>query len=225
MEVTTRSGRSVQSPYTNEQALEKLQAYVRAGELTGDFPTKLASASHYSDEQLRWVHVIICEYENPKHAKLGDLRAVFDLFEEASQRLEYPKVRLTAGDVHLKLSIAGERSKYRGQIRVMENDPAKTTQEGVPGLEAQRYLGRIDLSGNYLPSHQLLDEVEFSFISDALRQFVQHPAEFAGEQGRATGVCCFCAHLLEDPRSVSVGYGPTCAKNRGLPWGAKEGGE
>jgi hypothetical protein len=41
----------------------------------------------------------------------------------------------------------------------------------------------------------------------------------AAEFGHATGRCVFCSTALEDERSVNAGYGPTCADNRGLPWG------
>ena len=44
-------------------------------------------------------------------------------------------------------------------------------------------------------------------------------AEEAAAFGHATGVCVFCARSLSDDRSVSVGYGPTCAAKQGLPWG------
>lgn len=31
--------------------------------------------------------------------------------------------------------------------------------------------------------------------------------------------CVFCGLELSDERSIAAGYGPTCAENRGLPWG------
>jgi hypothetical protein len=44
-------------------------------------------------------------------------------------------------------------------------------------------------------------------------------AEWASQYGHAHGNCVFCALPLTDDRSVSVGYGETCAGKRGLPWG------
>ena len=35
------------------------------------------------------------------------------------------------------------------------------------------------------------------------------------------GECAFCGLELDNEASLTVGYGPTCAKKRGLPWGAK----
>lgn len=47
-------------------------------------------------------------------------------------------------------------------------------------------------------------------------------AEQAARFGRLTNQCVFCSRKLTDDRekrSVEVGYGPTCAKREGLPWG------
>lgn len=46
-------------------------------------------------------------------------------------------------------------------------------------------------------------------------------AEQAAAYGHDNDECVFCGKHLDDPRSNNVGYGPTCAKNNGLPWGVK----
>lgn len=46
--------------------------------------------------------------------------------------------------------------------------------------------------------------------------------EQAIEYGRETGVCQFCARELKTEESKARGYGPTCAKNNGLPWGNED---
>lgn len=38
--------------------------------------------------------------------------------------------------------------------------------------------------------------------------------------GKMVGRCCFCSLPIDTPESVSAGYGPVCATNKGLPWGA-----
>jgi len=43
--------------------------------------------------------------------------------------------------------------------------------------------------------------------------------------GRQTGICQFCHRKLDNPESIRRGYGPTCASNRGLPWGDDGDGE
>lgn len=44
-------------------------------------------------------------------------------------------------------------------------------------------------------------------------------AEQAAAFGHANDRCCFCATPIDTPESKSVGYGPKCAADRGLPWG------
>lgn len=38
--------------------------------------------------------------------------------------------------------------------------------------------------------------------------------EQAREFGRTTGICCVCARLLTDPKSIEAGIGPVCAGKR-----------
>jgi len=40
--------------------------------------------------------------------------------------------------------------------------------------------------------------------------------------GWLVGRCCFGGHPLSNSASLVAGYGPTCAKNHGLPWGSVE---
>jgi hypothetical protein len=44
-------------------------------------------------------------------------------------------------------------------------------------------------------------------------------AAFAKKYGDMWKRCVFCALPLTDQRSVTAGYGETCASNNGLPWG------
>lgn len=48
-------------------------------------------------------------------------------------------------------------------------------------------------------------------------------APLSAEDAKAFGDlyhhCIFCGLELTDERSITAGYGPTCADNRGLPWG------
>ena len=56
-------------------------------------------------------------------------------------------------------------------------------------------------------------------IQDALRIIASDIAAAAKAYAAITSTCSFCGLPLEDERSVDAGYGPTCAKNHGLPWG------
>lgn len=52
-----------------------------------------------------------------------------------------------------------------------------------------------------------------------LRGAVPLSAEDAKAFGDLYHHCIFCGLELTDDRSITAGYGPTCADNRGLPWG------
>ena len=56
-------------------------------------------------------------------------------------------------------------------------------------------------------------------VFEFLQDFEKDPISGAKLQARKTSNCCFCCNRLTDPRSVLMGYGPTCADNFGLPWG------
>lgn len=48
--------------------------------------------------------------------------------------------------------------------------------------------------------------------------------EQAKQFSRLAGRCCFCSTPIDTPESTLVGYGPTCALKRRLPWGATTDG-
>lgn len=242
MTIETRSGKVVDSPYTNEEALSLLQEMVADGRIYGDFGKKLAGLESWSDEQLKWVHVLVVEAvaranEGTTEVKVaGSLAPVIDLLEGAGEHLEFPQIRLAVIPdiegvpeyvdeedvvIYFKLYRAGDRSKYCGQVQVKENDPAKVNYDGVPFSEENRWFGRIDLDGVFHPSRSL-NPVELKAVVGMLKQFAADPATVAGKVGRWLGRCCFCHRGLSDERSTAVGYGPICASHYGLPWGVKD---
>lgn len=238
MTIETRSGKVVDSPYTNEEALGLLRGMVESGELYGDFAKKLAAMDHWSDEQLKWVHVLVVEAKaradkGGSEVKVGEsLAPVIDLLEGAGEHLQYPKIRLAVvvpcenedaatEPIHFKLYRAGDRSKYRGQVQVVEDAPGKVNYEGVPFSEQNRWFGRIDLDGVFHPSRKL-DGEEYTAVVGVLKDFAADPAGVAGKVGRWLGRCCFCHRALSDERSTEVGYGPVCASHYGLEWGKVE---
>jgi len=47
---------------------------------------------------------------------------------------------------------------------------------------------------------------------DKLQQAFDDIVSVFGEMGRKTGVCAVCGRYLEDPKSITQGIGPVCAK-------------
>lgn len=82
------------------------------------------------------------------------------------------------------------------------------------------YLGSIDREGILRPASTLrASDPEFKrevwrHIS-ALRG--EAPSEAILENGKMTGICCFCNRELSDPDSIARGCGPDCAKKYNIP--------
>lgn len=139
-------------------------------------------------------------------AKRVNVVGVNKLFDTAvAAGLRYPKIRLqVASGQRVVLARAGEQSRYKGQVMVTDGER----------FGQNKFFGRVDLDGIFQAGRDAKTEVE-----KLLEQLGSDPASVASAYGRLTGNCCFCGRALDDPRSVSVGYGPVCAEKFGLPWG------
>jgi hypothetical protein len=164
-----------------------------------------------SDKQLYWVDVLTKRGNGSVPMAPTEVVSVVEiknLFAKASKSLKRMKIRLkTTFNQSVVFTIAGERSKYAGQVMITDGGP----------FGDNKYFGKIDMEGNLLKTSQCDDNV-----LELIKEFANDPAETAGKYGRLTGNCCFCMRGLDDERSVSVGYGPVCAGHYGLPWGEKQ---
>ena len=82
------------------------------------------------------------------------------------------------------------------------------------------YLGRITPEGKLLKRHAWPMPED---VQTELRLFAVGGVEALKQIGIMWGSCCFCGRLLEDPESVTKGYGPVCARHYGLPHGNRHG--
>lgn len=136
-----------------------------------------------------------------------DMSGIVSLMHKAGTKLKYPKIALQTKHGHpVKLAVAGERSKTPGAVNV--------TDGGDWGLNT--FYGRIDTAGKW-HGNDRADVARLKEITDCLVSLSSDPAGIAGTYGKKTGCCCFCTHVLSDPKSTAVGYGPVCAKNYDLP--------
>lgn len=143
-----------------------------------------------------------------------DLTSIVALFRKASTNLKKPYVLVDAlnpdHDDRLRLKLAGPSSKYAGQVYVYLDG----------AFEERLWLGRVDPERMaYIPSRDAERERMVEITERALVAFAADPAGAATRFGRKVGACCFCSRTLNDPRSITVGYGPICAEHFGLPWG------
>jgi hypothetical protein len=132
-----------------------------------------------------------------------DLRAVLaDLERARAEGLQFPKARVLApdGQRELRLAIAGPSSRTPGALQVVLGD---------------EWIGRV------LPSGEVGGALAHrTDVQATLRAIAADPETAARAYGRLMGRCSFCFAKLTDDRtgsSVEVGYGPSCAKNYGLP--------
>jgi hypothetical protein len=154
----------------------------------------------------------------PKTASVGSMAKLIALFDKARAKLKYPSITLVTADggsingpngFVVKLALAGSRSKYTGSIMVTDGGP----------FGANRFYGRIDPDGTWHQPFKQFDEMPL--IERLLKSMADDPAKTTAEYGHLTGNCSFCHRPLKDERSTAVGYGSTCAKHYGLPWGTK----
>lgn len=217
--LTTRKGRSVETPFTDNEVLGKLDKLVADKVLTSQFAVDLnwksAHPKGLSEEQMKWVHILVVDALKAKELEkdkdeIAGLESLIEFFDKAAEGLKKPKVTLEdteAGKVVIDRGAEG--SRYPGWLHVTNG--RKWSERG------RRYYGRIDRDGrfDYRPSedniHKLLVDVLYDFAAD--------PETVAAEHGKRTGRCCFCATEIEHPDSLAVGYGPICAKRYGLPHG------
>ena len=167
-------------------------------------------AKELSEKQAFWVGELLKRAAKPKAmVKLGgEFSAIRALFDKASRSLKRPAVLLHDGSGMIRLTVAGDGARVPGAINV-------TT---AGSFDERTWLGRILADGAYEPSRKAAPSV-----AALLTRFAAAPAAVAAECGKLMGACAFCARPLTDARSTEVGYGPICAENYGLPWGAKGG--
>lgn len=140
-----------------------------------------------------------------ERAKIENVERIVALLELASGELKYPKITFALEDgTKIKLYRAGERSRYHGDVQVVE--AGKAFGEG-------KYFGRIH-GAEFIPGRDS-NEV----VVEALRAFAADPSGYARTYGRRTSNCCFCNTVIRTNESLHAGYGPICAERYGLPWG------
>ena len=163
-------------------------------------------SNRLSERQLYWVNTLTQRASMVKPAaELVNVQKILDMFEAASLKLKRIKIKLmTAQRQPVHFSRAGQFSKYQGQIMITDGRP----------FGQNKFFGRIDLNGNFLPTMHA-DESVMALV----REFAADPEATAAAYGKLTGGCSFCNHSLSDPRSLAVGYGPVCAENFQLKWG------
>jgi hypothetical protein len=175
------------------------------------FARSLLSTMFPSEKQQLWIDRLaqrVTRKSEPVQA-IDNVAGIVELIGAGALHLKHPKVLFQAGGMTLRLSIAGERSRYPGSVNVTSTDR---------GFDARTWYGRVMPDGAF-HAKEGIDSALHTQIVIALRELAANPASVAASYGRKFGRCCFCSLTLSDERSVSVGYGPICADHYGLAWG------
>jgi hypothetical protein len=143
--------------------------------------------------------------------ELGDYTNVIGLFSTAAQKLKYPKVTLRLFNENaslwydIRLSVAGSRSAYQGQLNVTSAD----------AYGDRAYYGRVSPAGNWTNGRDLDSNIK-ALLLPLLQKLAANPTATIIEYGKLTGHCAFCNLELSDAKSKAAGFGATCASNYGL---------
>lgn len=177
-----------------------------------------------TENKRAWVHKLIARaetVETPETAavrNVGDLTGILNLFAVATEHLKSPAIELTVPGFEqaIRVSVATDRSRFPGSLSVLS---AARDQMGDNGFMQRTWFGRVMQSGVFTPGRAINASYRDAVV-ERLREFARDPAKVASEEGKLNGRCCFCRQSLKDARSTAVGYGKTCARNFGVPWGA-----
>ena len=160
-----------------------------------------------SEKQLEWA-VKLSAKPAEKHAikvmSSTAVAAVLAFFAKAN--LKYPAMILDTGARTVRIYRAGQNASEPGSVVVTR-------------LDDRAYLGRVSTDGTYKPSPKFDGQDD---VFELLGDLGADPAGVAAAYGKRTGCCSFCLRTLDDERSLSAGYGPSCAKKYGLPYPTKK---
>lgn len=204
----TRSGETIDSPFTHQQALDLFLA---------------AHADHHDNWLWFWLHKAAMKAAPAQngHNHKKAIQFLCDSFVVALGRgLKRPMIRLHFRDQRFKIYLS-----QRGTLCIKTGELMDDRGTKQP-VGDEHYMGCL-LRGEFLPAtkwdrnfNRRGPERPLSDTEKAFLEGVQtNPVEFMAQCSRDMDRCCYCSVALEDERSKKVGYGKICANRWGLPWG------
>lgn len=151
---------------------------------------RMAKEKAERDERIRLEQQIITE------EGYGPIAALIDA---ARGKIQQPTITVKVDDQ----SITFKSPKGSDQTMVQSNHKKSAHRFGI-----------IQPNGNFTFNGLLSPEMRA-----AIKKVNEDPFKAVIEFGHSSGSCSFCRRDLTDMRSVTVGYGPICAKRYALPWG------
>lgn len=196
--------KTITNPKTNqtiEQIMSDGDAILVCKELKDGFANDLAAKfPNISECQYYWLHRKANESKNVPapderfvHISAGGYARFMELFDKAGAALRFPKLRFVTPEGTIRIQFYQNRMKvYCGQA----------------------YCGVLRADDKFYYTNGCPENTK------ALVPWISRsPIGAAVVWGHKISHCVFCGLELTDPRSVTAGYGATCAGNWGLPWG------
>jgi hypothetical protein len=138
------------------------------------------------------------------HVEVGDFGKVIALFRATDGKLRSPEIRLWVADEGILLY---ENSRYPDRLNVVADEHRRW----------RTWYGSVFPDGRFEMTNSLVRKPELlAALTAALQRLAANPDTELGNYGRITGRCQFCGQMLIDERSMTVGFGETCAGNWGL---------
>lgn len=156
------------------------------------------------------------------------LRFLADAFTVAvGYGLKRPMLRLHFGDRRFKfyLSNRGTVCLKTGALTAKAEDGSRDPigdEEYAGCLVRGRFLPAKVGGDHYAQPRTARERELLPTEKEFMGKLVADPVGFVAQCGKDMCRCCYCGQPLEDARSKAVGYGETCAKRWGLPWGSEK---
>jgi hypothetical protein len=148
----------------------------------------------------QWPHVV--RLAKVKEADIEiNLCEMFEHFEKASDKIQYPEIVFETEHGPLSLSY----NRRREIINVTDNGPYGNNV----------WYGRVASDGYW----NLPRKAVPSWVKDFLHKIAEKGLHAVAHQyGKSSGRCCFCQRELSAPESTWAGYGKVCAGHYQMPW-------
>lgn len=164
-----------------------------------------AMTSRQASEWIDWLKSCPKRPQAQQPKEVVNFDGLRKLFAKASQNLKRPRIVLDLNGEALTVKLMTQGG-HVGSI----NFATGTFADGT-------WFGRVETNGELTASRNMTAQVR-----ELITELSIDPVAAAKRHAHLTGNCCFCNRKLDDARSTAAGYGPVCAGNYGLPWGADE---
>ncbi len=182
-----------------------------------DALTQIEALHGLTDREADWMSRLR-EQQRCSGSLEGDLRPMIVMFQFAEDRLKRPRIRFLADGPNGQQKVRMERTPTEGKSHYnlyFYGDASISEWSNT----YRRYAGSVYPDGRFFFKPWVFESGYAEGLLETLNEFSRDPIQAAKAWAQRMATCMFCGLSLDDPRSVHVGYGETCAGHYNLPWG------